>query len=130
MAKVLDFVTEVAQRAGQELSQVLKNGETLKDHLIRGFNLYHKDFNFRFAWPWRLDTRVLQTVPNYTAGTISSMSDRTVIGTGTWTSAMAGRFIKLDSERDWYEILSVESGSSLTLKDSYIGTNTSGTYIL
>jgi len=39
-----------------------------------------------------------------------------------FTSAMAGRFMQLAGREEWYRILSVESATSLTLEDDFIGT--------
>ncbi len=62
----------------------------------------------------------------YTTGTASVTSGGTAVtGVGTtWTSAMIGRSIFLDS--GWYQISAVGSNTTLTLLDSYSGNSLSG----
>lgn len=71
-------------------------------------------------------------IADYTAGTVSAVAANgtTVTGSGTtWTTSMAGRYIRI-TESDtankgdgyWYEIASVASATSLTLKKPYQGT--------
>lgn len=130
---VLDYLKEVSGRAGKALSQNLENGENAKTVLLRAFNLYHKDFNNRFLWPWRWRTLTLQTTPNYEDGTVSvAKGSRVVSGVSTsWSSGMAGRFLKLDRDTEIYEILSVENGGALTLVKPYLGESGSTlTYII
>lgn len=76
------------------------------------------------------------TTADYTTGTVSvTNASTTVTGSGTsWTSSMAGRFIKFtpsdtaanNGDGLWYEIASVESGTSLTLVKEYGGATASG----
>lgn len=71
------------------------------------------------------------SIADYTAGTITSIANgaTTVTGSGTsWTSKMAGRFIRFtDSDTAntgdgyWYEISSVTSATVLELKSPYDG---------
>lgn len=130
--KLLDFLTEVSTRSGIELTQSVTNGETLKSHLLRGFNLYYKDFNNRHPWPWREKTTVIQVVPNYISGTVAlTQGSRNVTGSGTsFTTAMEGRFLKLDSDSELYEILSVTNGTTLILKTPYLKAASSGSYLI
>lgn len=125
---LLDFLMDVAQRASQSLTQRLVNSETLKDYLIRNFNMFHKDFNKRYPWPWREKDLFFQTIPNYIEGSVTVIQNqRTVTGNGTnFTSAMAGRILKLNQDDELYEILSVTNSTSLTLKVPYLGASASG----
>ena len=130
---LLDALNEVSGRAGKKLDQVLENEETLKSILLRGFNLYNKDFNNRFLWPWRWKLMSLQTVPNYAAGSIGVTNGlRTVTGAGTaWTSLMVGRFLKLTREDELYQIVAVPTAGTLILNQPYIGDSGSGlTYLV
>jgi len=72
------------------------------------------------------------TIADYTAGNVLTtvVGSATVTGTGTtWAASMAGRYLRI-TESDttnkgdgfWYEILSVASTTSLTLKRVYAGT--------
>lgn len=128
MITVLQMLNEVSGRAGKKLDQTVENGESLKTVLLRGLNLYMKDFSNKYLWPWRWKTITLQTIPNYITGSITVTSgSRGVTGVGTaWTSAMAGRFLKLTREDELYQILSVSSGTSLTLSKPYLGTSAAG----
>ena len=117
------YISDVAQRSGQTVTQGLVNDESLKAHLTRQFNMFHKDFNKRYNWPWRSKELIFQTVANYTEGTLSVTNGaRTVLGTGTnFTAAMVGRVLKLDREDEVYEILSVTNTTTLVLKVPYLG---------
>lgn len=122
---VLDIIKEVASRTEKDLTQTISNNETLKSFLFRSFNFIHKNFNARFLWPWTEKTTTIVTTPNYTTGSVTvTQGLRTVTGIGTtFTSAMIGRFLKLEREDQMYEILDVPNGLTLTLVDSYIGTS-------
>lgn len=102
-------------------SSSTSNGVTLT-HRIRAFDLSQAD---------------------YTTGNVSAVTNgaTTVTGSGTsWTSAMAGRYIKISSsntaggsgDNQWYEIASVASATSLTLARAYLGTtiNTNTAYTI
>lgn len=82
----------------------------------------------------RLNIRDL-SIADYTTGTIVSVANggTAVVGSGTsWATSMAGRFIRI-TESDtankgdgyWYEIDSVGSTTTLTLKKPYQGTSIS-----
>lgn len=72
------------------------------------------------------------SVANYTTGTIVSIANAgtAVVGSGSsWTTTMAGRFIRITYSNTankgdglWYQIASVNSATTLTLTNSYIGT--------
>lgn len=72
---------------------------------------------------------------DYTTGTIKTATngDETIVGNGTsWTSSMAGRWIKIDvgdtadsGDGVWYEISSVTDGTNLKLVRLYGGTSIS-----
>lgn len=81
------------------------------------------------------------SAPDYTTGTVSvSTATTTVTGSGTaWTTNMADRWIQIpitasnttSGDEEWYQILSVQSATSLTLKNNYTGNTVSGgTYII
>lgn len=62
---------------------------------------------------------------DYTEGTITTLaSNGTTVtaNSSTFTSAMAGRFFKVNSDGQWYEIESVDSTTQLTLVKGYEGT--------
>jgi len=82
------------------------------------------------------------SVADYTTGTITTTATAsnvtTVTGSGvTWTSAMVGRYIKIDTGSGgdglWYEIATVPTSTTLTLTLPYLGTaisSGSATYII
>lgn len=73
---------------------------------------------------------------DYTAGTITTLaaSGTAVTGSSTaWTSAMIGRYFKIDSYPIWYKITAVGSATTLTLDKPYTGTAISAgteTYVI
>lgn len=124
---VLQMLNVVSGRAGQELTQANVNGKILKDLLLDIYNLRLQDFNARYEWPWREKTTTLQTIANYTDGTVTVENGSRSVTNGTgFTTAMKGRFLKLTRDNDIYEILDVPSSSTLTLKEPYIGEDGSG----
>lgn len=77
------------------------------------------------------------SVADYTTGTISAIANAatTVTGSGTtWTTQMAGRFIRItdgnstttSGDGEWYEIASVTNSTTLVLNTAYQGTTISG----
>jgi len=78
---------------------------------------------------------------DYTTGTVSAtQTSATVTGSGTtWTTNMAGRWLNIattnsdttSGDDSWYQIASVESSTSLTLNNPYVGQDvTGGSYII
>lgn len=65
---------------------------------------------------------------NYSTGTITTLANGGVAVTGsgtTFTSAMVGRYFKIDSDGAWYKILSYSSATSITLASKYQGVSIS-----
>lgn len=73
---------------------------------------------------------------DYTIGTVSvTTNTSTITGSGTsWTTNMADRWIQIpltasnttSGDDEWYQILSVQSATSLTLKNNYSGQTVTG----
>lgn len=66
---------------------------------------------------------------DYTTGTIATLANEGTAVTGTdteWTSAMVGRYFKIDDDGQWYRISAVGSTTALTLEVPYQGTAISG----
>jgi hypothetical protein len=82
------------------------------------------------SWQWSFlkDRAVLTTVNPYSTGTVTvSNGSVAVTGSGTtWTSAMLGRQFRASSLGEFYEIASVESATSLSLRYAYGGNTASG----
>jgi hypothetical protein len=76
------------------------------------------------------------SIADYTTGTISSTKNsQTLTGSASvWSSPMAGRWIRIDAtnvaassgDNVWYQILSVQSSTSLTLVKPYAGSSIAG----
>lgn len=130
--KVIDIIKDAAQRATQDLNLTLTGQETAKIHYLRAFNLIYGYFNNRYPWPWRDKTISIQTIPNYVDGTVAvTPGSRTVTGFGTlFTSAMEGRFFKLTTDTELYQIKKVNSSTQLILADPYITGNGGGSYLI
>lgn len=64
---------------------------------------------------------------DHTTGTIKTATNGStaIVGnTGTaWTSAMAGRYLKITGDEDWYQIASVTDATNLVLSRQYVGTS-------
>lgn len=82
----------------------------------------------------RLNVKDL-SIADYTTGTITTVTSgsTTILGTATsWTTAMAGRYLRItDADADdkgdgfWYKISEVTSATTLTLEAPYEGTDIS-----
>lgn len=62
---------------------------------------------------------------NYTTGTITTLANggTAVTASGsTFTSAMVGRYFKIDTDGQWYRITAVGSATTLTIASPYQGT--------
>ena len=73
------------------------------------------------------------TASDYTTGTITATNNSaTITGSGTtWTAAMVGRYLKVDSDGAWYRILTFNSVTELLLETVYAGTTSaSETYTI
>jgi hypothetical protein len=73
------------------------------------------------------------TTADYTTGTVAvTQNNATVTGTDTvWTSAMVGRWFKVNSDGYWYRVASRASNTSITLESVYEGTTaTAQAYVI
>lgn len=60
---------------------------------------------------------------DYTTGTVTTTASTAVTGATTaWTSAMVGRYFRVNSDNYWYKISAVGSTTGLTLASAYAGT--------
>lgn len=93
------------------------------------------------VWPETAGTNTLtvyyhkryfpQSRADFTTGSIVSIANgaRAVVGTGTsWTSALEGRYLQITQDDSattgdgqWYEVESVDSATTITLKNPYVG---------
>ena len=61
---------------------------------------------------------------DYTTGTITTLANgaKAVTGSGsTWTSAMVGRYFKINDDGEWYKIAAFGTTTTLTLEKNYQG---------
>jgi len=66
---------------------------------------------------------------NHTTGTILTATNGStaIVGNAlSWTAAMIGRYLKITSDGDWYEIAAVPTASTITLAREYGGTSIAG----
>src|SRR3990167_3930604 len=63
------------------------------------------------------------TADDYVTGTaVATNASASIVGTGTtWTTAMAGRFFKINSDARWYELSTFGSTTTFTLKKTFQG---------
>jgi len=117
---MLDF-EDLYTELGEQLNEDITDSTALAN-LKRWINMGYKDFWDESDWSWKQKTGYFQTVDVYNTGTVSvTNGNKTVTGTGTtWTSAMVGRFFRVEGTEDWYEIIAVGSTTSLTLRQNYL----------
>lgn len=119
---LLSFATHIASRGSLDLLKTIVNDQTYQDYIFASVNICRKYMNGRHPWPWRQKTFYLPTIPNYSAGTLAvANGSRNVAGNGTtFTSAMVGRYLKLNRDTEIYRIRSVTDGTNLVLETPYI----------
>lgn len=112
---------------GQKLNLDIEDSTVLAN-LKRWTNDSIRDFQNKYRWYWKQKIGYFQTALIYSTGTLTATNNsRTITGSGTtWDSTMVGRFIRLDGDIDWYEIIAVGSTTSLTLRYPYMRATASG----
>lgn len=88
----------------------------------RKINDAYKEIARAYDWEHLRRSGELETIPNYTTGTVSVTNGSfTVNGSGTvWTSAMEGRYFQSQGGTVWYRISKVQSNTQLTLLSPYL----------
>ena len=64
------------------------------------------------------------SIDDYTTGTITTLANAGTAVTGdssVWTSAMVGRYFKIDADGEWYKISAFGTTTTLTLDSAYQG---------
>lgn len=119
----LTMYTDVAQSLSLDITD-----STDLANLKRWINQAYKDVQEAYDWQWRYKWGIVQTVAVYTTGTVTvTEGSRTVTGSGTtFTSAMVGRYFKLNNQEETYKIISYTSGTSITIDVPFVETTTSG----
>ncbi len=102
---------------------------------LRWANIIQQDIASRYNWPWLITNGFVQTVADYTTGTITGTAGSAALtGAGTaWTSSnpnMTNCYIQPANDTNWYEVQTVVSGTSITLANPLTQAVTGGTYTL
>lgn len=85
----------------------------------RLINIKYQSLAMMKKWPWRSETRWLTTTPSYTTGTVNvTNGDRniTLSAAATVTDDFKGRFIRIEGNTEYYEIVAVNSTASRTMQ--------------
>lgn len=124
---LLTLVTEVGDRLNLDAT-VAAN----KTRLIRWANFIQNDMASRYPYGWLMTNGFIQTVTDYTTGTITGSAGSTSItGSGTaWTSAYLNAYLQPANDTNWYEVSAVGSTTGLTLTKGLAAAVTAGTYTL
>lgn len=103
--------------------------------ILRWANIISNDVSSRYPWQWLMTNGFIQTVADYTTGTITGTAGSTALtGSGTtWTSSspnMTNAYIQPANDTNWYEVKTVVSATSITLANPLTAAVTAGTYTL
>lgn len=123
MIKFLTLVQDVCGSAGEPIPSTIQT-TSLKPQqrdVIKWLNFGASMLGKTYIWPWLQKDLILETIPEYTDGTVAvTEGSTTVTGTGTtWTPDMEGRLFKALNFEEPYRIERVASSTSLTLKHPF-----------
>lgn len=123
MATFLVMQQELADRTN--LDQTVSAYAT---RLKRALNLTIQDIASRRDWKFLQEREIVQTVADYTTGTVDvTNASATVTGTGTvFATSHVRSFIQFQGETNWYEITARASGTSITISPAFGGTTATG----
>ena len=123
----LGLQQELADRTN--LDQTISANAT---RLKRWLNMIQQDIASRYPWEWLYSNTFIQTVTDYTTGTITGSAGSTSItGLGTnWTSAYLNAYLQPANDTNWYQVSTVGGTTSITLTKGLAAAVTAGTYIL
>ena len=96
--------------------------------LKRGIQNKLYQYAASYDWPHYRTRGTLQTVNDYTTGTVTATNaSKTITGSSTvFTATMVGRKFRVSGEAAWYDIAAFVSTTELTLTQAYQGTTASG----
>lgn len=108
---------------------------TNQTRFTRWANFIQNDIASRYQWSWLITNGFIQTVADYTTGTITGTAGSTSLtGLGTnWTSSspnMTNCYIQPANDTNWYEVSTVGGTTSITLGQPLAQAVTAGTYVL
>lgn len=104
-----DILSHVFVRPGSNSFEIYPKAATAGNTMTMVYESFSKDLS----------------QDDYTDGTITTLANGGTAITGsstTFTSAMAGRWFKIDADNEWYLIDSYTSATAITLKQAYQGT--------
>lgn len=114
---------------------LLKTRHSEKDPVLisnikRWINQRYKQVCGLKRWPFMRDHGVINTIAEYTTGTVATDGTTGVTGTSTvWTPAMTGRKFKTDEHDEIYRIAQRVSNTSIILDEAFLGDDeTTGAY--
>lgn len=92
--------------------------------LGRWINRAQDNICLAWNWPFNRQLDIIQTVPDYSTGTVNITSNTTTVTFSSGpTDSLSGRFIKFGSLSDWYQITShTASETTATISPLYPGT--------
>lgn len=125
----LQLQQDLANQVG--LDQTISSNQTL---LKRWINKAQQRVLRAFEWPFNRSTNplVVQTVPDYTTGTVSTTAGSTTITFSVApTVSFTGRFIQTVSSKDWYRITAhTANTTTATIEIGAIYNATADTFIV
>jgi hypothetical protein len=103
--------------------QIDDSSDSMKARVIRYINYIQQDVLSRYDFDFQLKKTYLQCSAPYDTGTVEvTNASAAVTGSDTiWTDSMEGMKIRINGGSEYYTISSVDSGTSITLDQSYLG---------
>lgn len=100
--------------------------------LGRWINRAQDNICLAWNWPFNRQLDIIQTVPDYSTGTINVTSNTATVTFSSGPSdSLTNRFIKFDSLSDWYQITSHTAGSTTAvINPTYAGATLTGSAFL
>lgn len=129
---ILDAIVERAKIA-TSFSSATADTQNLLKRIVN--DRYHQ-VSFSKKWPWRSDTRVMVTSAKYTTGTASVTNGQKEVdlsAAATIDSTFEGRYFRVNSDQEYYEIISVNDAANglFLLSAPYKGTtDTAASYTI
>jgi len=126
MATFLVLQQELADRLVAYDQTVSADATKLK----RWLNLAQQYICGKRLWPFQLAEEIIQTVEDYTTGTVTvSAGGTSVTASATITDSKANQYIQFASSNDWYKITAHTAGTdALTISPASISANSAATY--
>lgn len=100
--------------------------------LKRWLNMGQQYICGKRIWPFMLAEEIVQTVTDYTTGTVATVAASTsVTFSGTITDSKTNQYIQFSDSNDWYQITAHTAGTATaTISPAAITTNATATYTI